>query len=291
MLKKILITAYFAFLIFNLGCAPGIEYRKFWDSSNNISVPQPLNDVIIGIQDVRPYVLDGEKKESFVGRGLETMMTGVLPVYTDLYTFSRKPLADDFSILIENNLANTISNLKVVKISSDLEFNEATKELTKNTYKNYFFIRLKDFQFESGYANSKFIYNIYFDTIDSSGNVLKSLNQEGSEDFSGIIPGPGRIQLDLKVVDIFDNFFSSIDLNTQNHSYESKEEGMAIDSPSDVSSKNVIDSKIETTPFNYIPDTIKQKIREKCANDFPDDFILQVECVDSQTEAWTVLQE
>jgi hypothetical protein len=64
-----------------------------------------------------------------------------------------------------------------------------------------------------------------------------------------------------------------------------------IDSDFNISSDKVIDPIIETSSLISIPDIIRERIKEKCANDYPNDFILQVECVDSQTEAWTVLQE
>jgi hypothetical protein len=212
MFKTISLSACFFVFFLTLGCAPGIEYRKFWDSSAYITIKQPLDNVIFGIQDLRPYVLDGTKNENFVGRGLETMMTGILPVYIDYTTFSRKPLANDFSILLQNNFAKTIKNFKVVEIQNNLEFDDAIKTITNDAYNKYFLIRLNDFQFESGYVNTDFKYNISFDVIDSSGNTIESSTKEGVEELSGTIPGPGRIQLDIKVVDIFNAFFGNANL-------------------------------------------------------------------------------
>ena len=81
---------------------------------------------VVAFQDVRPYVLSGNKNNTFVG--LMRSMTGIpYPIKTE----SGNPLADDFGILVTNSLNAKGLNAEFVKFQFRKDVDDFVKENSK----------------------------------------------------------------------------------------------------------------------------------------------------------------
>jgi hypothetical protein len=209
--KRLLILTIIFLANFTFACShlrQGVDYRKFWDSEHKITVVDTEKVVFVAVQDKRPYVLSGEKNENFIGIANETLFTGLVPVFVDHNTFSMKPLANDFSILLSKYTKEKIPNMNVTDLPISNSVDDSISYIIKNNADVYILFFINDFQTKSHYSNSEFIYDFEFFVFDSTGDLITTIKQNDSVNISGTVPGTGRGKVDLKLIEIYNNFFN-----------------------------------------------------------------------------------
>lgn len=200
--QKFFKLAILLFIVATLeGCAVG---RTSDYNSGSVDYNSGITEkahFVVAFQDVRPYVLSGNKKNTFVG--LQRSLAGVpWPVYTK----SGKPLADDFGSLVTKSLKNKGLNAEYITFQFRKDVDEFVKENAKEGMKILIF-SLYEWKTDV-YFTSSIHYNVSLAVYDFQGNKIADARQQGS-DALGPNERQGRKSLADANVDIIGGLLKS----------------------------------------------------------------------------------
>tara|TARA_R110000824_G_scaffold366730_2_gene555587 strand:+ start:101285 stop:101920 length:636 start_codon:yes stop_codon:yes gene_type:complete len=172
MLKKFLGLAFAASLL--AGCAVGqkIDYSQQY---SNIPTVKHGTTVSLGVQDLRPYVLAGEKDSSFVG-----VQRGGFYNPFDVNTSSGRPLADDLLQAFTNTLKSAGTIVTGSTLSSSLSPDMAVKTLSKNGSERILYISYREWKSDS-FSNSWIVYDITAQIFDKNMKKLGENHLQGKD--------------------------------------------------------------------------------------------------------------
>ena len=128
----------------------------------------------VAFQDVRPYVLSGNKKNTFVG-----LMRSVTGIPYPINTESGKPLADDFGSIVTNSLRSKGLNAEYLKFQFRKDADDFVKENSKEGMKILVF-SLHEWKTDLHFTGS-IHYDVSLAVYDSIGNQIASTRQEGHD--------------------------------------------------------------------------------------------------------------
>ena len=180
--------------VFLNGCAIG---RTSDYSTGSVDYNTGINEqvhFVVAFQDVRPYVLSGNKKNTFVG--LQRSVAGVpWPVNTK----SGKPLADDFGTVVTRSLRDKGLNAEYIKFDFRKDVDAFVKENSKTGRKILVF---SIYEWKTDvYFTSSIHYNVLLTVYDSNGIKLVDARRQGS-DALGPNERAGRKNLTVANIDI-----------------------------------------------------------------------------------------
>ncbi|MCK5359017.1 MAG: hypothetical protein KAJ95_00230 [Gammaproteobacteria bacterium] len=156
------------------GCAVGntLDYRS-GTVDYDTGITKKVN-FIVAFQDIRPYVLSGNKKNTFVG--LQRSVAGIpYPVNTK----SGQPLADDFAALVGNSLISNGLKAEYVSFQFRKDVDEFVKENSKEGMKILIFT-MREWKTDVHFTAS-IHYDVTLSVYDSTGNKLAETQQQGSD--------------------------------------------------------------------------------------------------------------
>lgn len=128
--------------------------------------------IIVAFQDIRPYVLSGDKSPTFVG--LMRSITGIPYVMS---TESGNPIADDFGRLVTNSLKSEGINAEYKKFQFRKNIDDFVKENSKEGLKLLVF-SIREWKTDIHFTRS-IHYEVTLTVYDSKGNKLASAHQKG----------------------------------------------------------------------------------------------------------------
>lgn len=165
------------FCVYLTGCVAGQEYN-YEDSSMDIPVkPSEKRTLILSVQDLRPYVLSGDKESNFVG-----LQRGGFGEPWGVTTASGDPMTEDMSEAIVSGLKDAGYN--VFNTPGKNEVSYLTKTASKHDASRI--VILKVFEWKSDvYVNVTLHCDLELNILDVEGKLLA----KSSDKFIGSIAG------------------------------------------------------------------------------------------------------
>lgn len=163
------------------GCAVGnkVDYRSQSVSLNTRS----QQTIALGVQDLRPYVLSGDKTPQFVG-----LQRGGWGNPFDVLTVSGAPLAQDLTGSIANGLRRGGATVETTTYSGGETTQNATKQLLALDAEKYLFVSYREWKTDS-LMNTALIYDITAQVLGKDGTVLAQNHLSGRDKISGNVTG------------------------------------------------------------------------------------------------------
>lgn len=186
-------------------CAMGrtTEYRGTSSFDYDYKNDAPI---IIGTQDQRPYVLSGDKDETFVG-----LTRSLYGIPYSMTTKSGDPLAEDFGGLIAATLRKKGYDATAVRIPPSATENEAVAKITKPNGDTYLYLRIKEWKTDT-YIHPTLTYALTLSVLDGTGNALRVKALSGEDDL-GRDQRPERQNLAAAVSDILGSLLNSDEIH------------------------------------------------------------------------------
>ncbi|MEQ8267740.1 MAG: hypothetical protein RH982_11120 [Parvibaculum sp.] len=175
MLKKLLTLVFVASLA--SGCAVGqkIDYSQQYSTIPEIARGTTVS---LGVQDLRPYVLSGERKSNFVG-----VQRGGFYNPFDVTTTSGRPLADDLLQAFTNTLKGAGTVVTGTTIASSATPEMAVATLSGKGSDRALYIFFKEWKSDS-FSDSWVLYDITAQVFDKNGKMLGESHLQGKDAIS-----------------------------------------------------------------------------------------------------------
>lgn len=127
----------------------------------------------VGVQDRRPYILDHDKDEDFLG-----LQRGGYGNPFDVGTESKQPLADDMAKVLTKSLGRSGAMVIPVKLSPSLSKAEVIRALQSINAENSVLLSLYEWKSDT-YNGTEIIYDVEMEAIDKRGKVLARKRAQG----------------------------------------------------------------------------------------------------------------
>ncbi len=166
------------------GCAMGVKH-DYHQKALNLGIGTSAT-VAVGTLDHRPYVVNGQKAQNFVG-----LSRGGFGNPFDVTTQSEKPLASDISGSIVASMKDKGVDAKVVELKPALSFDEARATLRAAGTQRSVVIRLLEWKADA-MVNVGLSFDFVLSVFDKDGKLLVSKPQLGRENLGSGDPfAPG----------------------------------------------------------------------------------------------------
>jgi hypothetical protein len=173
----------FAMLLLG-GCAAGVKH-DFDQKGLELGVATSAT-VAVGTLDHRPYVVNGQKAQNYVG-----LSRGGFGNPFDVVTQSGRPLASEISSAIAGSMKDKGVDVRAVELKPALSLDEAGAALRAAGTQRSVMIRLQEWKSDA-MVNTGLTYDFELRVLDKNGTVLVSKLQQGKENLGGADPfSPG----------------------------------------------------------------------------------------------------
>ncbi len=140
----------------------------------------------VGVQDRRPYILDHDKDEDFVG-----LQRGGYGNPFDVSTNSKQPLADDMAKVLSKALAGSGAMVISVRLLPSLSEAEIIRALQTTNAGKFLLLSLYEWKSDT-YSGTEIIYEVEMEAIDKQGRVLaKKESSRYRPTWSGLLGSSG----------------------------------------------------------------------------------------------------
>lgn len=170
-----MLQKYLSLLLISLilsGCSINPDYTL---ARPNLSY-QSKGALVIGVHDQRPYILNKDKEENFVGK-----QTGSYGILLDIPTDSYKPLAEDMSTALVNALRNSDSKISAITLSPSLNKEKILQKLNASNSDKLLLLTLNDWKSNVSGRRMKIIYDLDLEVLNKKGMVLATKKAKGDE--------------------------------------------------------------------------------------------------------------
>jgi hypothetical protein len=187
--------------LFFTGCVIS-QKTNYTDGFYEIKLPITRNyyDIVLVVQDKRPYVLDGSFSPSYCGT-----LQALNGISYPLHTLSDKPLTDDLAILLEKALEKNSLNVEL-QFAKPIQEIEEIYSTSKTLNKRLLILILRDWQTDT-FVNSDFIYNFNLLVINDQGKKIFEINSQAKKRIYA--PGNGTPTLKEQIESVFEGVFNS----------------------------------------------------------------------------------
>ena len=157
-------------------CAFGgkIEYRGASDFRTSI---KPV-ELVVAMQDQRPYVLSGDKSVQFVG-----LRRSLFGIPYGVHTESRNALGDDLGSLVTTTLQQNNASVRQITLTPHANLDSVMSELKGSSPKYALFFVLREWKTDQ-YFGTRLHYDVHLTVFDKSG-VKKAESQKQGRDRIG----------------------------------------------------------------------------------------------------------
>jgi hypothetical protein len=158
-------------------CAIGNQHQ-YSGMAPNVAAQTNMS-LAIGVQDRRPYILDGSKTADFVG-----VQRGGFGNPFDVTTSTDGPLAIDIRDSIAASFKNKGVQVTTVELKPALSMTAANEALVQAGKDRALLITLSEWKSDT-FMNTALIYDVTVRILDRSGRVLADNKISGRDDLSG----------------------------------------------------------------------------------------------------------
>lgn len=134
--------------------------------------------VLILCHDKRPFVLNGEKKSTYVGRKFNGFGISV-----STYTRSGKTLPEEIGEKIGASLADNGFYVKVSLLKPSVDFNPAEPSYDPAKYDRIILLVINMFREES-FAEMEFLWDFHLKVLDDRGEILAQTRNKGVKEWN-----------------------------------------------------------------------------------------------------------
>jgi len=173
-MKKILLIL---FVLYLTGCAIGNKYNY---RSSSMALPiKPVDhrSLILSVEDLRPYVLNGEKEPSFVG-----LQRGGYGNPFDVTTSTGKPMTEDMSAAIVKGLMDV--GYRVVNVQGRLEIVSLVKTAVKENATRIVVLKVYDWKSDI-YFGITLNCDLRLSVFDANGELLAENTMNFEKEIGG----------------------------------------------------------------------------------------------------------
>lgn len=140
-----------------------------------IVTAKPAEAVVVGVQDRRSYVLQGDKSVQFVG-----LQRGGYGNPFGVHTSSGRPLSDEFADTIAASLGSPEQKPQVVRLTPAMTRDQALAQLAAPGAGKVLFITITEWKSDL-YLNLRMQYDLQAVVIDRAGKVLGEHQVRGDQ--------------------------------------------------------------------------------------------------------------
>ena len=177
-----------AFALFVSGCAVGNK-QEYATATPQVTLTTKRH-IAVAVQDHRPYVVDHDKGEDFVG-----LQRGGFGNPFDVRTVSGHPMAADFRDVIVAALKRRDIVADSLMTSPSTAFPDITKAAFSSGADRFLFLRLDEWKADTA-TNTALIYDVHLMVLDQSGNQMAEVAHKGKDDLGGdFIDPPDRAKV------------------------------------------------------------------------------------------------
>jgi hypothetical protein len=133
----------------------------------------------VGVQDHRPYVLNGDKEPDFVG-----LQRGGYGNPFDVRTESEAPLADEMGKVLVKSLTDKGASVMPVKLAPKLSRSEVLRTLQSFKTEKALLLTLYDWESDTA-ARTEIKYDAEMEALDKNGVVLAKKRIKGLDQLGG----------------------------------------------------------------------------------------------------------
>ncbi|MGH8602580.1 MAG: hypothetical protein ACREXR_07315 [Gammaproteobacteria bacterium] len=169
-----MVQKYLCLLLISLvlvGCAFGRK-QDYLQAHPVLELTQEA-PLAVGVQDRRPYILDHDKDEDFVG-----LQRGGYGNPFDVGTQSKQALAEDMAKVLTVALGRSGAMVTPVKLSPSLSKAEAIGALQSTNAEKSLLLLLYEWKSDT-YNGTEIIYELEMEAIDKQGKVLARKRAQG----------------------------------------------------------------------------------------------------------------
>lgn len=163
--------------VFMVGCASGNRYNY---RSQTVILPLKTsvqNALVLAVEDLRPYVLNGKKKADFVG-----VQRGGYGNPFDVTTASGESLTDDMATSIGNGLES--AGYRVIAAVGKPELAQFVHTAQKNNASRIVWLKVRDWKSDI-FMSVRLKFDLSLVVYDAIGNLLAENTMKGDEPVGG----------------------------------------------------------------------------------------------------------
>ena len=138
----------------------------------------------LGVQDLRPYVVNHEKDETFVG-----LQRGGYGNPFDVSTQSKQPLADDMAKVLAKALSRSAGTVQTVRLPPALDKPAVIRALQSSHPDRSLLLSLHEWKSDT-YMGTKLVYDAEMEVIDPHGRSVARRRIQGEDDLGGAFWDP-----------------------------------------------------------------------------------------------------
>lgn len=131
--------------------------------------------IAVGVQDRRPYIIDHDKDEDFVG-----LQRGGYGNPFDVGTQSKQPLADDMAKVLARALSQSGAEVRTVKLAPSLVKTEVIHALQSANADKSLLLSLHEWKSDT-YHGTEIIYDAEMEVIDQQGKIVARKRTQGTD--------------------------------------------------------------------------------------------------------------
>ncbi|NDV25394.1 hypothetical protein [Desulfovibrio sp. JC010] len=180
-MKRLLLICILSLLTLT-GCAVGNKYDLA------TAVPEVTHssdqEVALGVQDVREYIVDGDKTQDFIG-----LQRGGFGNPFDVSTQSGKPLADDILNVLAAGLEKQGYKVNKAEISPLTTTERAVEKLTADHKKRALLVSILNWKSDTMYSVAMH-YDFRATVYDESGKKVAATTLKGEDELGGSMMNP-----------------------------------------------------------------------------------------------------
>lgn len=168
------------------GCALQ-DYRRAAPDLN-LATKERLS---VGVQDHRPYIINHDKEEYFVG-----IQRGGFGIPTSLPTESTRPLAEDMTGVLVKALANTGATVIPMKITPVMQKDGIFQIAQSQQAEKIILLTLRNWKTDT-FHSTDLIYDVSMTVFDSQGHELTTKRLQGTDNLGKSVLNPQSIAIEL----------------------------------------------------------------------------------------------
>ncbi|MCB1923190.1 MAG: hypothetical protein KDJ27_05485 [Gammaproteobacteria bacterium] len=159
------------------GCAAGNRYNY---RDHAVSLPiraEGQRILVLTVEDLRPYVLNGDKPANFVG-----LQRGGFGNPFDVTTASGQSLTQDMKASISNSLRN--AGYTVIANPTEPDMSQLKQVAAQNDASRIVWLKVKDWKSDI-FVSIGLSYDLHLAVYDAQGNLLAENTQQGDSTVGG----------------------------------------------------------------------------------------------------------
>ena len=163
------------------------DYRRATPNLN-LATKERLS---VGVQDHRPYIINHDKEEYFVG-----ILRSGYGIPVSLPTESMRPLAEDMTGVIVKSLAKNGSTVTPMRITPAMEKNDVFQIAKSQQADKIILLTLLNWKTDT-YQSTDLVYDVSMTVYDSQGHELATKHLQGTDNLGKNAWNPQSIPIEL----------------------------------------------------------------------------------------------